>query len=110
MNRYILSTEAQTDIISIREYTNTQWGRTQTELYMGQLRQRMQWLAANPNLGLRRDEVGAGYRSFTEGKHVIFYRVAGSNIEIIGIPHQRMDIERQLGGDAQPNLNDPAAK
>lgn len=60
----------------------------------------MPWLADNPNLGLRPDE----------GKHVIFYRAAGSNIEIIGIPHQRMDIERQLGGDAQPTLQNPIEK
>lgn len=47
-------------------------------------------------LGRSRDEVKEGYRSFNEGSHIIFYRVAESAIEIIGIPHKNMDIEQKL--------------
>ena len=32
-----------------------------------------------------------------EGKHVIFYRVGDSGIEILRIAHGRMDIEHRLG-------------
>jgi toxin ParE1/3/4 len=104
MSRYFLSPEAQTDIVDIREYTNQRWGREQAEQYTLQLRQRMQWLVSNPALGLKRDEIGEGYRSFAEGQHVIFYRVAGDDIEIIGIPHRRMDIEQQLGKESSRKL------
>ncbi len=42
MNRYILSPEAKTDIASIRKYTTQHWGKTQTDKYTLQLRERMQ--------------------------------------------------------------------
>ncbi len=96
MNRYILSPEAKTDIASIRQYTTQHWGKTQTDKYTLQLRERMQWLADNPRLGRERDEIKKGYRSFNERNHVIFYRTAGSTIEIISILHQSMDIEQNL--------------
>lgn len=98
MKRYILSPEAKKDIANIRKYTTRQWGKAQTDKYTLQLRERMRWLADNPMLGRARDEVKEGYRSFNEGSHIIFYRMAGNAIEIIGIPHQNMDIELNLSG------------
>lgn len=65
----------------------------------------MRWLADNPMLGRTRDGVKEGYRSFREGNHIIFCRVAGSAIEIIGIPHQRMDIEQNPGEEILPSTN-----
>jgi toxin ParE1/3/4 len=108
MKRYILSPEAKMDIANIRKYTTRQWGKAQTDKYTLQLRERMRWLADNPMLGRARDEVKEGYRSFNEGSHIIFYRVAGSAIEIIGIPHQNMDIELNLSGVnlLSPNVAD----
>ena len=108
MKRYILSPEAKTDIANIRKYTTRQWGKAQTDKYTLQLRERMRWLASNPMLGRARDEVKEGYRSFNEGSHIIFYRMAGSAIEIIGIPHQNMDIELNLSGVnlLSPNVAD----
>ncbi len=38
-----------------------------------------------------------GYYSFPEGRQVIFYAIIESGIDIIGIPHQRMDIISHLG-------------
>jgi toxin ParE1/3/4 len=96
MKRYILSPEAKTDIADIRKYTTRQWGKAQMDRYTLQLRERMRWLADNPMLGQARDEVKEGYRSFVEGSHIIFYRVAESAIEIIGILHQNMDFEQNL--------------
>ncbi|MBV6389895.1 MAG: Toxin ParE1 [Nitrosomonas europaea] len=96
MKHYLLSPEAKTDITNIRQYTTQQWGKTQADKYILRLRERMRWLADNPMLGRARDEIKEGYRSFSEGDHVIFYRMAGSAIEVIGIPHQNMDIEQNL--------------
>jgi len=63
MKRYLLSPEAKTDINNIRRYTTQRWGKTQTDLYTLQLRERMQWLADNPMPGQARDEIKEGYRS-----------------------------------------------
>ena len=50
-----------------------QWGEDRTEIYLRDLSDRFGWLAANPQLGRDRAEVGAGYRSFPQGRHVVFY-------------------------------------
>lgn len=97
MKRYILSPAAKTDITNILKYTIQKWGKAQADKYILELRERMRWLADNPMLGRTRDEVKEGYRSFKEGSHIIFYRIAEDTIEIIGIPHQNMDIEQNLG-------------
>ena len=106
MKRYVLSAEAQMDITNIRKYTTRQWEKAQTEKYTLQLRERMRGLAANRMLGRSRDEVKEGYRSFNEGSHIIFYRLAESAIEIIGILHQNMDIEQKFSdeNDFFPNV------
>lgn len=54
-------------------------------------------LAANPRLGRERDDVKAGYRSFPQGRHVVFYGVASAAIEVIGIVHQSADVDAHLG-------------
>ena len=46
-----------------------------------------------------RDDVRPGYRAFHEGRHLIFYREAGDQIEIIRILHDRMDFRRHFPGD-----------
>jgi toxin ParE1/3/4 len=46
----------------------------------------------NPKLGKRRDDIKPGYYSFPEGRHLIFYTISKSSIDIIGIPHQSMGI------------------
>ncbi|MEL6208286.1 MAG: hypothetical protein AAFR47_23755 [Pseudomonadota bacterium] len=32
-------------------------------------------------------------RSWREGSHIIFYRIAEDRIQIIGVPHQSMDLD-----------------
>ena len=90
---YLLSESAQQDIISIRDYTMKTWGKEQAGKYLTQLKQRLEWLAENPALGSRRDEIKEGYISFPEGRHVIFYRSAEGGIEVMGIVHQSEDID-----------------
>jgi toxin ParE1/3/4 len=93
---YLLSAIARQDIISIRDYTMETWGEEQVSIYLSQLEQRFEWLVKNPRLGKKRDDVKEGYRSFQEGRHVIFYRISEVDIEVIGIPHQSEDIEHHF--------------
>ena len=93
MAHYLLSESAQQDIISIRNYTMERWGKEQTSKYLGLLEQRLEWLANNPALGKERDEVEKGYISFPEGRHIIFYRIAESGVEVMSIIHQSEDID-----------------
>lgn len=93
MATFLLSEAAQQDILSIRDYTLETWGEAQAITYLSELRQRLEWLAENPAMGKMRDEVKEGYHSFPQGRHIIFYRIAGNNIEVIGIVHHSEDID-----------------
>jgi toxin ParE1/3/4 len=88
-----LTPRALRDLDAIADYTLAAWGERQTEKYLGELEQRIRWLAQNPHAGRARDEVGEGYRSYPHGAHVIFYLIEDGEIAIIGVPHGAMDIE-----------------
>ncbi|KAA9130528.1 type II toxin-antitoxin system RelE/ParE family toxin [Marinihelvus fidelis] len=83
---------AAADLEAIADYTIETWGLRKLEAYMRALNTRMEWLAQHLLAGRERNDVHPGYRSFPEGSHVIFYIVGTETIEVIGIPHQSMDI------------------
>lgn len=83
---------AENDLEQIWLYSFHEWGLEQADRYIRLMIFRFSWLAKNPQLGKRRDDIKSGYYSFPEGRHVIFYTITKSGIDIIGIPHQRMDI------------------
>ncbi len=87
---------AENDLEQIWLYSFHEWGLEQADRYIRLMIGRFSWLAENPQLGKRRDDVKSGYYSFPEGRHVIFYTITESGIDIIGIPHQRMDIISHL--------------
>jgi toxin ParE1/3/4 len=60
------------------------------------LNARFAWLADNPRLGRHRPDINQRYFSFPEGEHLIFYRIEGDTIEIIGVPHRLMDVPVHL--------------
>lgn len=87
-----LTPRAENDLRAIARYTLEQWGQEQRETYLRALDRRFHWLAENPALGRPRPDVKEGYFSYPEGRHVIFYLIREGGIDIIGIPHQRMDV------------------
>ncbi|MFI3221623.1 MAG: type II toxin-antitoxin system RelE/ParE family toxin [Methylococcaceae bacterium] len=87
---------AENDLEQIWLYSFHEWGLEQADRYIRLMIGRFLWLAENPLLGKRRDDIKPGYYSFPEGRHVIFYTTTESGIDIIGIPHQRMDIISHL--------------
>ena len=90
--RYRLTPRALNDLDAIADYSLDRWGPCQTEDYLRLMADRFQWLAENPSIGRPRDDVADGYRSFPEGKHVVFYVVMPEEIAIIGVPHSAMDV------------------
>ncbi len=87
-----LTPRAENDLRAIARYTLEQWGREQRESYLRALDGRFRWLAENPAVGKPRPDVKEGYFSYPQGRHVIFYLIRDGGIDIIGIPHQRMDV------------------
>jgi toxin ParE1/3/4 len=94
--RLILSPDARRDMKNIARYSEREWGKEQRERYLFAVRQRFSGLLANPQLGAPRNDLGSGKRSLPVGRHVIFYRVAGGDLHILRVLHQRMDIKLHL--------------
>lgn len=93
---YELSEAAARDIEGILERSVTDFGLTQSENYFQSLRNCLQLLDANPEMGARADEIRPCYRRFAHQSHVIFYRRTEPGIFVIRILHKRMDIENNL--------------
>lgn len=89
---YSLRQQAQADLESIWLYSYQEWGTDQADRYIRSLLLRFTWLSENPQLGKQRADIKPGYYCFPEGMHLIFYKITQDGIDIIGIPHQNMDI------------------
>jgi toxin ParE1/3/4 len=53
-------------------------------------------VAKDPEVGRACDDVRPGYRRYSVGSHVLFYRVSAAATVVVRILHQRMDVERHL--------------
>ena len=96
MRKYRLTPSAKSDLIDIWNYTVETWGEKQAEKYLQNIEDKLNQLAANPELGRQRPEISAGYYSFPVQKHILFYLNSGGHIDIIGILHGKMDIDKNL--------------
>ena len=94
--RYFIRELALTDLEDIWLYTLSEWSPEQADAYISSILARLNWLADNPSAGKPRDDVKSGYFCFPEGRHLIFYIMTGGTVDVIGIPHQSMDVTRHL--------------
>jgi toxin ParE1/3/4 len=102
MARIRLARTAQTDLEDIWHYTVSTWGREQAERYIALIEKAFHRLLENPYSGKARPDVHKGYRALPVEKHVIFYTVSTDSIDVLGIPHERMDARRHLAGEEPP--------
>jgi len=96
MLKYRLTPSAKSDLIEIWNYTVGAWGEKQAEKYLQDIEDKLHQLAADPELGRQRPEIAPGYYSFPVRKHIIFFLISDSHIDIIGILHGKMDIDKNL--------------
>lgn len=94
--KLVISDLAKQDLASIEEYTRDNWGDHQADVYLAQVENRILSLLETPYLGTARPDVSDDYRCLPEGKHLIFYRVDGEVVNILGVPHASMDLERHM--------------
>jgi toxin ParE1/3/4 len=94
--RHTLRQLAENDLEEIWLYSLQEWGVDQADKYIRALLSRFSWLSENPTIGKHRTDIKPGYYSFPEGRHVIFYTLTSYGIDVIGIPHQRMDVMGHL--------------
>lgn len=92
MAQFNVTLRAKEDLRAIWRYTRDAWGEAQADRYVTALYDRFGWLAAHPATGTHRPDIREGYHCFREGKHLVFYLRFLDHIDIIGVPHQRMDV------------------
>lgn len=97
-----LTLTAEHDLETIWRYTVSEWGLEQAEIYLALIEKSAHLLLDNPYIGQARPDVKTGYRALSVEKHLIFYRVSGEYIDVLGIPHERMDAKRHLANAIPP--------
>lgn len=96
MTRYCLTPAAQRDLISIWDITQERWDVRQAETYVIELRAAIERVADDRGRGRACDEIREGYRRYSIGSHLLFYIECSGGVDVIRIPHQRMDPTRHL--------------
>lgn len=96
MSRYRLSPRAKRDLDGIWAYSESIWGKRQAERYIRLLSGAVEAIATDPRKGRACDDIRPGYLKYPVGSHVVFYRLTGSEVEIVRILHGRMDFEQHL--------------
>ena len=97
MRPYLLTTAARKDLIEIGRFTTEKWGKRQRNKYLKQLDDAFELLARQPEIGRDADDIKPGYKKFSQGSHIIFYRAGTeSKIVVIRILHNNMDVDQHL--------------
>jgi toxin ParE1/3/4 len=92
----VISPLAQQDLQTIVLYTKQQWGEAKAKVYLSDIKLRFYDLIEQPQIGLNRDALFKNLSSITVNRHVIFYRIDNSAIQIVRVLHQRQDPQTQL--------------
>ena len=91
-----LSPKARQDIIDILRYTGETWGQAQLLSYRGTLNDALTLLTQRPDVGHSSQDLPASHRLYVVGSHVIIYRPRATDVAIVRILHQRMQIKGNL--------------
>ena len=73
-----------------------QWDANQADRYLDELDKGISALADNPELGVSRDAVRAGYRALFINSHAVYYTITAGAIFVVRIHHEGMDPGRHL--------------
>lgn len=88
---------AKDDLSEIWEYTSNNWSVDQADKYHLSLTSLCSKLARSPELGKSYPSISSDIFGYRKGKHIIFYSVSESDIEIVRILHTSMDIGSHFG-------------
>ena len=95
---YKISREALNDLENIWLYTFKTWSAKQADRYLNLIFDEIEYLSENPNSGKDYSFVRKGYLRSKVKSHFIFYKInlKDSEIEIIRILHEQMDIDNSF--------------
>jgi toxin ParE1/3/4 len=94
--KIIFLVEAIIDLEEIWTYTLTTWSLEQADRYYHLIMKETEYLSSNPGSGKDFSEIRKGYRCTKVKSHLIFYRYSETEIEIVRILHESMDIPNKF--------------
>ena len=94
MAAYILSREADSDLVGVYEYTAIEFGFRQAESYLETMIEGFERVAGHPFLGRERSDLSAGIRCLVHRSHAIYYRMETDLVVIVRVLHHSMDAEK----------------
>lgn len=92
----ILREQAIDDLEEIWLYTLEKWSLDQADRYHELIFKEINFLSTRPEYGKNLNHLREGYRSSQVKAHLIFYRFSSSEIELVRILHENMDIPNRL--------------
>jgi toxin ParE1/3/4 len=96
MRRLEFTPRVQRDIEEIWEYSLERFGLDKAEAYLRGIQRAAETASEDPRRGSACDEIRPGYRKFSVGSHVLFFRTSKTRVVIVRILHQRMDFDRHI--------------
>src|SRR4051812_43635246 len=96
--KVINSPEAELDLLEIWLFI-AEHDITAADRFLSNMEARTQVLLLHPEMGRQREELLPTLRSIPEGRYIVFYRIAGTNIEIVRVLHGSRDIENMFSDD-----------
>jgi toxin ParE1/3/4 len=96
MRRLEFTPRARRDIAEIWEYSVEQFGLDKAEAYLRDIQRAAMTVTEDPRRGLACDDIRSGYRKFSVGSDVLFFKMSASRVVIVRILHRRMDFDRHL--------------
>jgi toxin ParE1/3/4 len=102
-----LGRQAEQDYVEILQWTTKIFGKQQANTYAETMARAIEALEDGPDvLGVRvRDDIQPGIRTLHvarqgfAGRHFVVFRVTGSDIDILRLLHDSMDLPRHLPAD-----------
>lgn len=99
MLEVLLYPQAEHDLEAIWRYTHTAWGIEQANTYIDDVTNRFQLLAENPLICRERNEYSTAVRIYQHAHHLIVYVFTDTELHVIRILHESMDVDAQLDHD-----------
>ena len=96
MANYKLRPHAEADLEKIWSYTIAEWDVVQADSYIDEIDDVFALLAKQPLISRERLEFTPPVRIHPHGHHLIVYLIVETDIEIIRVLHESMDIQTQI--------------
>ena len=90
---YRLTRRARKDVLAIWNHIASD-SESAADRFVDLLVRQFQTLGDFPYAGRRREELRPGYRSFSVGEYLIFYRVEKADVSIMHVAHGRRDLKQ----------------